>query len=31
MPESEKPSPAGICLRIAVQVDEMSPDQDAAA
>ena len=31
MPDSENPSPAGICLRIAVQVAEMSPDHVAAA
>ena len=30
MPETEKPRPAGICLRSAVQVDVMSPDQTAA-
>ena len=31
IPESEKPSPAGICWRSAVQVEVMSPDQVAAA
>src|SRR5512140_140432 len=31
MPEMLKPRPAGICLRMAVQVDVMSPDQVAAA
>ena len=31
MPESEKPRPAGICCRSAVQVDVMSPDHVAAA
>ena len=30
MPESDSPSPAGICARSAVQVDVMSPDQTAA-
>src|SRR5579871_1317756 len=29
-PETDRPSPAGICERSAVQVDEMSPDQTAA-
>src|SRR5882724_8358739 len=31
MPDTEKPSPAGICFLSAVQVDVMSPDHDAAA
>ena len=31
IPESEKPSPAAICWRIAVQVEVTSPDHVAAA
>src|SRR5512141_2624608 len=31
MPEMLKPKPAGICLRMAVQVEVMSPDQVAEA
>jgi len=31
MPDTENPRPAGICFFIAVQVDEMSPDQVEAA